>query len=228
MTHEKEKQLAANEAVKLVKSGMLIGIGTGSTASCFITAIKERLKHENLNISCITTSLTSKELLGNSIPLIDESLRDTIDMTFDGADRVDLNTFHLIKGGGGALLREKLVATKSKQNIVLVDSSKLSSPLSGFPVPLEIVRFGYKSTIQRVEALGYTGHLRHKDQKPVLSDNDNYIYDIHFEEPIKNPEHHHTLLKSTLGVIETGFFLNTATTVYCAYPDGRIEIKEKK
>ena len=187
MTHEKEKQLAANEAVKLVKSGMLIGIGTGSTASCFITAIKERLKHENLNISCITTSLTSKELLGNSIPLIDESLRDTIDMTFDGADRVDLNTFHLIKGGGGALLREKLVATKSKQNIVLVDSSKLSSPLSGFPVPLEIVRFGYKSTIQRVEALGYTGHLRHKDQKPVLSDNDNYIYDIHFEEPIKNP-----------------------------------------
>lgn len=226
-SHDKEKQLVAKESVKLIKPGMVIGIGTGSTATFFIQALKERLEKEPLDISCVTTSIRSKELIDSMVPLADESLLNDIDITFDGADRVDLKTFHLIKGGGGALLREKLVASKSKQNVVLIDSSKLTSPLSGFPVAVEIIRFGYESTIQRINKLGYKGHLRRENQKLSLSDNDNYIYDILFDGPIHNPEKDHNLLKNTLGVIETGFFLNTATTIYIAYPDGRVEIKEK-
>ncbi len=227
MSHEKEKQHVAKEAVKLVKSGMTIGLGTGSTATFFIKELIERIQNESLNISCITTSLFSKELVNDSIPFVEESLFNEIDITFDGADLIDLKTFHLIKGGGGALLREKIVAAKSKQNIILVDSSKLTSPLKGFPVPIEIVRFGYESTVLRINKLGYSGHIRHKNQKPVLSDNDNYIFDILFNGPIKDPAKHHSLLKSTLGVIETGFFLDTTTKVYIAYPDGKLEIKEK-
>ena len=150
MSHEKEKQHVAKEAVKLVKSGMTIGLGTGSTATFFIKELIERIQNESLNISCITTSLFSKELVNDSIPFVEESLFNEIDITFDGADLIDLKTFHLIKGGGGALLREKIVAAKSKQNIILVDSSKLTSPLKGFPVPIEIVRFGYESTVLRI------------------------------------------------------------------------------
>jgi ribose 5-phosphate isomerase A len=231
MAYEKEKQLVAKEAVKLVKSGMTIGVGSGSTALFFIQALKERVYNEELNISCVATSLLSKELISESIPLTDECLKSDIDITFDGADLVDINTFYLVKGGGGALLREKLVASKSKQNIVMVDSSKLSSRLTGFPVAIEIVRFGFESTIQRINKLGYSGHLRRdnhkKDHKPVLSDNDNYIFDITFEGPILDPFKHHIRLKETLGVIETGFFLNTATSLYIAYPTGKLEIKER-
>ncbi len=227
MSHEKEKQIIAEESVKLIKSGMTVGLGSGSTAAFFIKALKERIKNESLNISCVATSLLSKELVAESIPLIDESLRSEIDITFDGADRIDLKTFHRIKGGGGALLREKIVAARSKQNIVLVDSSKLSSPLEGFPVAVEIVRFGYESTILRINKLGYSGHIRHKDRKAVFSDNDNYIFDIVFNGPINDPEKHHLRLKNTLGVVETGFFLDTATKVYIGYPDGKFEIKEK-
>ncbi len=227
VANEKEKQHAANEAVKLVKSGMTIGIGSGSTATFFIEALKEHIKTKSLNISCIATSMASMKLIQNSIPLIDESLEIPIDITFDGADRIDLKTFHLIKGGGGALLREKLVASKSIQNIVLVDSSKMTSPLEGFPVAIEIVAFGYASTIQRIKDLGYSGSLRRKGAAPVLSDNKNYIYDIDFQGPIEDPQNHHNRIKNTLGVIETGFFLNTATKVYIAYPNGLIEIKEK-
>src|SRR5215467_8600798 len=117
MTYEKEKQLVAKEAVKLVKSGMIIGIGSGSTSLCFIKELIERVKNEKLNISCVATSFLSKELINGFIPFIDESLKMNIDITFDGADRIDIQTFQLIKGGGGALLREKLVANSSTQNV---------------------------------------------------------------------------------------------------------------
>jgi ribose 5-phosphate isomerase A len=227
MSNEKEKQVVAKETVKLIKPGMIIGLGSGSTATFFIEELKKRVHNEKLKISCVATSLHSKALIEGFIPLIDESLQNKIDITFDGADRIDPKTFYLIKGGGGALLREKLVAKSSAQNIVLVDSSKLSSPLEGFPVAIEIVKFGYESTIQRIKNLGYNGSLRRKGDSITLSDNNNYIFDITFEGGIKDPMKHHTELKSTLGVIETGFFLDTATKAYVAYPDGKIQILEK-
>ncbi len=222
MANEKEKQLVAKEAIKLIKPGMVIGLGSGSTSTFFIEELKKHIYNEKLKISCVATSLHSKALIEESIPLIDESLQEKIDITFDGADRVDPKTFHLMKGGGGALLREKLVAKSSTQNIVLVDSSKLTSPLQGFPVAIEIVKFGYEATIKRIKNLGYKGDLRKTE-----SDNGNYIFDIIFDGHIKEPIKHHSELKSILGVIETGFFLDTATKVYVAYPNGKIEILEK-
>ncbi|MBM3193763.1 MAG: ribose 5-phosphate isomerase A [Chlamydiae bacterium] len=227
MSNEKEKQLVAKEAVKLVTEGMIVGIGSGSTAAIFIEELKKHVYNKNLKIACIATSLASKSLIEKAIPLIDESLQSQIDITFDGADRLDPKTLHLIKGGGGALLREKLVAKSSKENVVLVDSSKLSSPLEGFPLAIEIVKFGYAATIARIEHLGYKGVLRKKENRPAESDNGNYIFDITFNEGIKNPLKDHNILKNTLGVIETGFFLDTATKAYVAYPNGKIEILEK-
>lgn len=227
MSNEKEKQLVAKEAVKLINSGMIVGIGSGSTAAIFIEELKKHIYNQGLKISCIATSLQSKALIKNSIPLIDESLDTQIDITFDGADRIDPKTFHLIKGGGGALLREKLVAKSSAQNIVLVDSSKLSTPLAGFPVAVEIVKFGFEATILRIKQLGYNGILRKNGNTPTESDNGNFIFDISFPGDINEPLKHHTSLKNTLGVIETGFFLDTATKAYIAYPNGKIEILEK-
>lgn len=229
MSFEREKQLVANEAVKLVESGMKIGIGTGSTIHPFIEALIGRVEKEGLEIECVATSIRSKSLVEGVIPLLDESLEESLDLTFDGADRVDRETFYLIKGGGGALLREKLVAKRSKKNVVLIDASKLTSPLAGFPVALEIVPFGVQSTIDRIYEMGYQGKLRRDERgRPILSDNQNYLFDIEFIGSITNPLSHHNCLKGLLGVIETGFFLDTAHIIYIGYPDGRIKILEKK
>lgn len=219
----------ANEAVKRVKSGMIIGLGTGRAAAIFIETLLKRLKNNPMKLSCVPTSLKSKDLIAGKIPTIDESLPQTIDITFDGADRVDTTNFFLIKGGGGALLREKLVAKRSKENIVLVDASKIVHPLSNFPLPIEIVPFAYKATIERVEALGYQGTLRINEghTTPALSDNGHFIFDIDLKAPIENAWKTHTELKQILGVIETGLFLDTATTIYVGNPKGEVTIVEK-
>lgn len=218
----------ALEAVTLVKDGMIVGLGTGRSASIFIEELVKRVKNENLTISCVTTSLQSKALIQGKIPLIDEALQPLIDLTFDGADRADPKTFYLIKGGGGALLREKLVANRSKENIMLIDESKLTSPLQDFPIPIEIVEFGYKSTIERICSLGYQGQLRTDflTNKIIRSDNGNYIFDITLTGPLENPLGMHQQLKQTLGVIETGLFLDTATKIYVGKFDGTIKILE--
>jgi ribose 5-phosphate isomerase A len=227
MSFEIEKQLAAKEAVKLVKNGMIIGLGSGSTSKCFIEELIQKVQKEGLQIKCIATSNFSKNLAEKHIPFIDDNLEIPIDITFDGADKIDLKTFHLIKGGGGALLREKLVAKNSRQNVILVDQSKISTPLYGFPLPVEIVKFGYRSTIKRIEKLGYRGSIRIKDGSYALTDNGNYTYDIDLMEPIENAPKTHLELKQLLGVVETGLFLDTATKAIIAYPGGKIEIKEK-
>lgn len=228
MNQDQEKELVAKKAALLVKNGMKIGIGTGSTATFFIEALKKRIEAEKLDIACAFTSLKSKKLLENHVTLLDESLNESLDITFDGADRADPSTFYLIKGGGGALLREKLVAKCSKINVVLIDSSKLSTPLGGFPVAIEIVPFGYSSTIKRIKHLGYLGSLRKtKNGEIALSDNQNYIYDIDFKGNIPSPELHHSTLKQLLGVIETGFFLDTASIIYQGSKEGKVTILER-
>jgi ribose 5-phosphate isomerase A len=228
MANEIAKQAAANKALTLIKSGMTIGIGTGSTAAIFIPLLLEKIEKESLSICCISTSTRSTELLKEKVPLINDSLDLEIDITFDGADRVDTKHFHLIKGGGGALLREKLVAYRSKKNVVLVDETKISSPLSGFPLAVELVPFGYKSTIERLRLLGYEGLLRiGPDKNPVFSDNQNLIYDISFKGPILDPIQHEKTIKNVLGVIESGLFLNTASVIYIGKSDGTVQIMEK-
>ena len=223
-------EAAADQAVKDVKDEMIIGIGTGHAAEKFTNKLLIRVKKENLKIKCVATSLKSKSMVENKIPLIDESLTVTVDITFDGADRADPMTFCLIKGGGGALLREKLVAKKSKKNIILIDDSKLVTPLYGFPLPIEIVQFGHASTVSRIQKLGYKGKLRTKEgsNQPATSDNGNYIFDIELIEPISDPFATHKSLKELTGVIETGLFLKTATSIYVGKPDGTVQVLERK
>ena len=225
MTHEFQKEQVAKEAVKLVKDNTVIGIGTGSTVQPFIKHLIERVENENLNIKCTCTSINSQKLLHGKIPLIDSCLDQIIDTTFDGADEMDMQ-FNLIKGGGGALLREKLVAYQSKENIVLADESKLVNELHKHPLALEIVPFGSKSTVKRIKDLGYEGDLR-KNKKGLLiiSDNDNLIFDIKLKEPIKDPLAMHDSLKSILGVIETGLFIKTAKKALIGKSDGSVTVR---
>lgn len=224
----KSLQSVAKEALKLVQDGMTVGLGTGRSATIFIKELLKEQERKKLKIKCVATSLRSKALIQGQIESIDDSLIDSIDITFDGADRVDTQTLCLIKGGGGALLREKLVAKRSKTNMILVDESKLCSPLQGFPLPVEIVEFGHQSTIDRLSDLGFKGELRRKrgSMEIAKSDNGNYIFDITLQGPIKEPHATHLLLKQTLGVIETGLFLDTTTKVYVGQKDGNVKILE--
>ncbi len=221
-------QAVAKEAVKQVEDGMFVGLGTGRAATVFIEELLKQIEVKSLKIKCIPTSLRSKALIEGKIDCLDESLVDSIDITFDGADRVDSKSLCLIKGGGGALLREKLVAKRSAKNMILIDETKLCSPLQGFPLPVEIVEFGYQSTIDRIYGLGYEGTLRRKrgSMEIVRSDNGNYIFDITLTSPILDPYATHHLLKQTVGVIETGLFLNTVTTVYVGQSNEKVKILE--
>ena len=201
-------EAAAKQAVMLIEHGMTVGLGTGRAAKIFIQELINRVKNDNLKIKCIATSLKSKAMIEGKLELIDESLIDCVDITFDGADRANPETLHLIKGGGGALLREKLVAQRSNRNIMLLDETKLVTPLGDFVLPVEIVEFGYKSTICRIEEIGFNGTLRKKPNSNEIatSDNGNYIFDINLETPIVEPSATHKNLKQVTGVIETGLF----------------------
>lgn len=225
MSQDSEKELVAKNAVKLVQNNMKIGIGTGSTIRPFIAALKKHIEANDLQISCIATSLQSKSLLKGHLPLLNERLVDFLDCTFDGADRVDPENFVLIKGGGGALLREKLVALRSKKNIILVDHTKISKGLLGFALPLEIVPFGYKSTEHRLNLAGFGGSFRMQaDGSYALSDNHNYIFDIDIQKPIQEPYKLYEVLKMITGVIEVGLFIGTTTEVHVAKENGTIEV----
>jgi|JI9StandDraft_1071089.scaffolds.fasta_scaffold14191_5 ribose 5-phosphate isomerase A len=215
MAHEEIKKRVAEKALELLKPGMKVGIGTGSTIFFFIEALKRQNALKRLEIRCIATSTGSKKLLGDRFSFLDDSLIDTVDITFDGADRIDPKDFTMIKGGGGALLREKMVALASKQNVILVDYTKIASPLGGFPVAIEIVSFGVEETIRKIKKAGYKGALRKGAmEKPFLTDNQNMIFDITFSSPILDPKTDHIALKEITGVVETGFFFNIPTDVF--------------
>lgn len=225
MAHEKEKQLVGDQAVMFIEEGMRVGIGTGSTIQPFIHSLIQRVQNENLSIKCVCTSLQSKKLIEGRIPLLDESLTETLDISFDGADLFDPKSFTSIKGGGGALLREKLVALVTLYNIVLIDHSKLASPLQKTKVAIEIVPFGASSTIARLNKLGYSGSLR-GGKSPFVTDNHNYLFDIEFNGAIYDPISEHDKLKKITGVVETGFFFNYAKKALIGHPDGTIQTLE--
>lgn len=228
MTHEYEKEQIAKEAIKLVEDKTVIGIGTGSTIQPFVRHLLERVEKEKLSIKCICTSLASQKLLKGKVPLIDNNLNQVIDITFDGADEIDTD-FNLIKGGGGALLREKIVAFQSKENIVLVDESKLVAELHKHPLPLEIVPFGYKATIKRIQDLGFEGSIRKNKQGLfIISDNDNLLFDIELKQPIKDPAALHESLKATLGIVETGLFIKTAKKALIGKSDGTVTVRNRQ
>ena len=217
------KQLAAERAVTYIQDGMIVGLGTGSTAAYAIKKIGARVAEENLQIKAIATSQHSEDLARQlNIPIISFDEIDKIDLTIDGADEVD-EQLNLIKGGGGALLREKVVATSSRELIVIVDETKLVKRLGNFPLPVEVVPFALTVVRRQLEQLDCIANLRMQEDKPYITDNGNYILDCSFGE-IKLPAQLHDAIKAITGVVDNGLFIQLAKTVIAGYNDGSIQL----
>lgn len=219
------KQAAAIAAAELVLPGMRIGLGTGSTANLFIEALSARCK-EGLSIQAIASSKGALQLAQKcGIPLMDADEVATLDLTVDGADEIDPQK-RMIKGGGGALLREKIVASMSQEMIVIVDSTKQVAALGAFPLPVEVVPFAFRATLAHLAERGFQGTMRNQSNGSLyVTDNGNYIYDVRLPYPCQNPEEEHRRIRAIPGVVETGFFLGLAGRIVVGYPDGSIEIQ---
>lgn len=215
------KQLAAEKAATMVQSGMALGLGTGTTAIFATRKIGELLARGELKdiIAIATSRQTDQEARKLKIPMIDDSFPHPVDLTIDGADEVDPH-FQLIKGGGGALLREKIVAQASARMIVVVDESKLVPQLGKFPLPVEVLQFGWRSQSQYLESLGCTPSIRkNSDGTTFLTDSGNFIMDCHFG-TIPDPRALALKLGGRAGIVEHGLFLDTATDIVVAGESG--------
>lgn len=208
----------------LVESGMTIGLGTGTTATAFIQSLAERNKLKNLNITCVATSVESERLalsLGLCCVSIDSVAE--IDATFDGADEVDEKR-RLIKGAGGALLREKILATASDKLVVMVDEQKLVKHLGKAKLPVEVIPFGHRFTMANLIALGFTKiELRqNSDGSTFVTDNHNFIYDIYYNQLFAEPEKENEKICKIPGVVETGFFFDFTGPIVVGRADGSV------
>lgn len=218
------KKAAGKAAADLIKNGMIVGIGTGTTASCFTDSLIERCR-AGLKISAVATSKRSyQQAQEGGIPLIDIESIDKIDLTVDGADEIDSRK-RMIKGGGGALLREKIIACMSSEMVVVVDSSKVVDFLGHFPLPIEIIPFASHWIIKEIENLGYRGTLRKNKNELYVTDNGNYIYDIQLNYPCATPEKDEEKIKAVTGVVDTGFFFKLAGRVIIGHEDGTVEFR---
>ena len=202
------KQRAGEKATEFVRDGMNVGLGTGTTVYWTIQRLGAMVR-EGLHIRGIPTSRrTEQQAIEAGIPLTSFAEVTELDLTIDGADEIN-PSFDLIKGGGGALLREKLVAAASRQLIVVADGSKQVATLGKFPLPVEVVPFAWEVTARRIAAFGCTPTLRAVDGQPYVSDNGNYILDCRFG-AIPDPATLHRDLKLLVGVVETGLFVGMA------------------
>ena len=209
-----EKQRSAEAACEYVKDGMIVGLGTGSTAEFAVKKIGELVRN-GLSIRGIPTSDVTKILAeSEGIPMIDFSETMFIDLTIDGADEIDAN-LNMIKGGGAALLREKIVASASREEIIIVSSSKLVQQLGAFPLPVEVIPFGWQVVFNQLESLQGNPELRLKQGQPSVTDQGNFIVDCHFRK-IENPEQLEQHLNMIPGVVENGLFINLCTRMIMA------------
>jgi ribose 5-phosphate isomerase A len=206
------KRAAAQTAVSLIKEGMIVGLGTGSTAAFALSIIAQRVADGLEIIGIPTSEKVEQQARSMGIPLSTLAKHEHIDIAIDGADEVQIGTLNLIKGRGGALLREKIVATAADQLIIVVDDSKLVDRLGvRDPVPLEVVPFGWQATAKRLQSLvaGLTLRLRH-DGQPFISDGGHYILDCVFG-ATEDPVHLQQQLDQAVGVVENGLFLGLAS-----------------
>ena len=223
------KQEAAEYAVKFIQSGMIVGLGTGSTAIYATRRIAELCRNGQLRdiVAFATSTVVWQEVLKLGIPMLTEDLPQEIDVTIDGADEVDPN-LNLIKGGGGALLREKIVAQASCREIIIVDESKLSPQLgTHWPVPVEVLPYGWQSQARYLSSLGAEPAIRRvPDGSEFRTDQGNMILDSRFG-PIADLEGLAQKLASRAGIMEHGLFLNLAQDVIVAGPGGIRHLKRE-
>ncbi|QUI23003.1 ribose-5-phosphate isomerase RpiA [Vallitalea pronyensis] len=202
-----EKQLAGEKAVEFIQDGMIVGLGTGSTADFATRKIGERI-HNGLNIKAVATSTATAQLAtALNIPIVDLNEVDKIDVTIDGADEVDV-TYTGIKGGGGALFFEKMVASISQKNIWVVDASKYVEQIGKFPLPVEVSPFVYAHIYNQFQDKGMKPQMRKQQKKYYLTDSGNYIIDLHLN-TIKESKEMASWLNAIPGVITHGLFINT-------------------
>ncbi|MDP7614467.1 MAG: ribose-5-phosphate isomerase RpiA [SAR324 cluster bacterium] len=219
-----EKQRAAEAAVEYVKDGMIVGLGTGSTTEFAVKKLGERVR-DGLAIRGIPTSdVTKVQAEEEGIPLIDFSETMYIDLTIDGADEIDIN-LNMIKGGGAALLREKIVASASKEEIIIVSHEKFVKQLGSFPLPVEVIPFGWQVIFNQLETLGGSPDLRLKQGQPLLTDQGNYIIDCRFRQ-ILDAAQLEQRLNMIPGVVENGLFTGLCTRMIMAEGE-KIVVKER-
>lgn len=218
------KQRAAERALDYVRDGMRLGLGTGSTAAKFVDLVGARVK-DGLDVICVPTSEATRQQAENlGIALTTLEQLPELDLTVDGADEFD-GELRLIKGGGGALLREKIVAASSARMVVIADQSKRVETLGAFPLPVEVVKFGWQSTLSKIKkvatSLGCDGEisLRGDSSKPFITDGGNYILDCAFGK-IPDPDGLAAAFSSIPGVVEHGLFIGLAQSVIVAGANG--------
>ena len=223
---DREKDAAARASLRYVNDGDIVGLGTGSTAAFMVRALAEKVR-AGLKIVGIPTSKRTEELaasLGIAVTTLDEY--QDINVTIDGADEFD-SQLRLIKGGGGALLREKIVASASRKLVIIADSSKQARKLGRFPLPVEVIPFAEKLVARKIVAMGAQVKLReYAYGNPFVTDEGHHILDCHFGE-IDDPEKIGSELSFMPGIVEHGLFLNMASVVVVGKADGVVELTRK-
>lgn len=224
MSQEDAKQAAAERAVNLIENEMIVGLGTGSTAAYFIQQLIKK-HQQGLNIQAVPSSRHSADLAKKGgIPILDINSVSRIDITIDGADEIDPQK-RMIKGGGGAHVREKILSCASKEMVVIVDDTKLVSTLGKAKLPVEILFYGSPATREKLERLGFQGKWRLNEDKTLfITENGNLLLDIHFVTPPLSPEKEHMKILQVPGVVDTGFFFHVAGRVIIGHADGTTEI----
>jgi ribose 5-phosphate isomerase A len=224
MANEREKEAAARASLRFIQEGQIVGLGSGSTATRFIKLLGEEVR-KGLRIRGIPTSVHSKELAQSlGIPLTTLDACPEIAVTVDGADEVD-QELRLIKGGGGALLREKIVASATRQEVIVVDASKQVTKLGKFPLPVEVIQFAQMLVSRRIATLGARVELRTlPDGQPFVTDENNHILDCHFGE-IDDPDRLARQLSDMPGVVEHGLFIGMASVVLVARGNEIVELR---
>ncbi len=229
---DKAKFVAAKRAAELVESGMRVGLGTGSTAAWLVRCLGEMVREDGLRIKGVPTSSRTADLardVGIDVISLDEAK--WLDLTIDGADEFD-RELNLIKGGGGALLQEKIVATASDQMVVIADAAKEVNTLGAFPLPVEVIPFGWptsqaliEETLISMDVMGRRATLRMNGERPFITDEANHILDLHLTR-IGNPRQLAMVLNQIPGVVENGLFMDICDTVVVGHADGRVEVRD--
>lgn len=219
MDQNELKQLVGQEAAKYVENNTVVGLGTGSTVKYLVDALGKRVQEEGLSIVGVPTSeRTAKQARELGITIKDVDDVDHIDLTIDGADQIDKN-FQGIKGGGAAHLWEKIVAINSRQNMWIVDESKMADQLGSFPLPLEVIPYGSTQLLKRLADRGYNPEFRMNDGEYVLTDSQNYVIDLHLGQ-IDDPHALAKDLDSMTGIVEHGLFLDLVNIVIVGHDNG--------